>query len=402
MSFTKIENNLMKAVLTPTEFTILANLMRYGSRDSFCFVRHKTLASDALMSVSTVKRVLASLQEKGYIQIETRKHIGWSNIYHLLYPKVVMPPANADTAPGKTTPAEPARPPKIERPLPPALPTKAKEAPACTIDQAQFNGNTGTVAEQQSERVQPQQEKILPVQAIEVEAKMSPAQAQGSCGFERGVGRDELRYNKTVLIQRKTTTETEPKQSPKKSSGDVYCCCCKETSEKPVVDNGTPICPHCHDEKILNLKTLPVSISFFLQLIRIFGGDKVFLALDVTKIQYPDPSAVRNYEGLLIHLLKSGIIVGDKYHQEKEHRRRRSQLREQERQRLAQRQEQEKEEDLQDKAIEQIYASLPTEDKSALLDQARELVPAFVRSALQVEIKAKWLLGERLAGRGTE
>lgn len=388
MSFTKIENNLMKAVLTPTEFTILANLMRYGSRDSFCFVRHKTLASDALMSVSTVKRVLASLQEKGYIQIETRKHIGWSNIYHLLYPKVVMPPANADTAPGKTTPAEPAR--------PPVLPTKTKEAPACIIDQAQVNG---TVAEQQSERVQPQQGKILPVQAIEVEAKMSPAQAQGSCGFERGVGRDELQYNKTVLIQRKTTTETEPKQSPKKSSGDVYCCCCKETSEKPVVDNGTPICPHCHDEKVLNLKTLPVSISFFLQLIRIFGGDKVFLALDVTKIQYPDPSAVRNYEGLLIHLLKSGIIVGDRYHQEKELRRRRLQLREQERHRLALRQEQEKEEDLQNKAIDQAYASLPPEEKSTLLDQARELVPEFIRSNLQVEIKAKWLLGERLAGR---
>ena len=59
--------------LNMSERMLVISLCSYANKDGFCWPSHKELSRVSGGSVSTVKRLLKSLEDKGYITIEQRR-----------------------------------------------------------------------------------------------------------------------------------------------------------------------------------------------------------------------------------------------------------------------------------------------------------------------------------------
>lgn len=70
--FLKINKDLFKLKLNPTEILILAQIMEFNTNTGDCYVTDKQFADNFSVSESTIKREIKKLDEMGYIIRETK------------------------------------------------------------------------------------------------------------------------------------------------------------------------------------------------------------------------------------------------------------------------------------------------------------------------------------------
>lgn len=70
--FLKINKDLFKLGLNPTEILILAQVMEFQTNTGICFITDKQLAEQFGVSESTIKREIKNLEDFGYISRETK------------------------------------------------------------------------------------------------------------------------------------------------------------------------------------------------------------------------------------------------------------------------------------------------------------------------------------------
>lgn len=70
--FLKVDKELFKLGLNPTQILILAQVIEFNTNTGDCFISNEQLASMFGVSVSTIKRELDKLEALGYITRETK------------------------------------------------------------------------------------------------------------------------------------------------------------------------------------------------------------------------------------------------------------------------------------------------------------------------------------------
>lgn len=70
--FLKVDKDLFKLGLNPTQILILAQIMEFDTNTGDCFISDKTLADNFGVSESTIKREVKNLETLGYISRETK------------------------------------------------------------------------------------------------------------------------------------------------------------------------------------------------------------------------------------------------------------------------------------------------------------------------------------------
>ncbi len=147
-------------------------------------------------------------------------------------------------------------------------------------------------------------------------------------------------------------------------------------------------CPYCLSKLILNLSKIPLSKKTVLQILKSHEPDKVFLAIDLIRFQYRNTTEVKNYQRLLLGLLRKDIIMPDDY--VPFHERRTEEIKKK-------RKEKEKEDTkLKGKAEEKAYFeeaerrynSLMKEERDKLEKKVKESLPPILRS-IKGAVKAK-------------
>lgn len=69
--FLKVNKDLFKLGLNPTEILILAQIIEFNNNTGSCFISDKVLAENFGVSEKTISRTIKALEEKGYITRET-------------------------------------------------------------------------------------------------------------------------------------------------------------------------------------------------------------------------------------------------------------------------------------------------------------------------------------------
>lgn len=86
--FTQIPNDIFKVVETSYQLTIYAYLCyRYNRDCQYAFPSLRTIANDTHVSLSSVRRAIKILEEKGFIVIDKRKGKESANNYYIKYIK---------------------------------------------------------------------------------------------------------------------------------------------------------------------------------------------------------------------------------------------------------------------------------------------------------------------------
>ena len=70
--FLKVNKDLFKLGLNPTEILILAQIMEFNNNTGDCFISDKALAENFGVSESTIKREIKKLEEMGLIERDTK------------------------------------------------------------------------------------------------------------------------------------------------------------------------------------------------------------------------------------------------------------------------------------------------------------------------------------------
>ncbi len=70
--FLKVDKDLFKLGLNPTEILILAQVMEFNTNTGDCFISDKVLAENFGVSDKTISRTIKSLEEKGFIVRDTK------------------------------------------------------------------------------------------------------------------------------------------------------------------------------------------------------------------------------------------------------------------------------------------------------------------------------------------
>ena len=70
--FLKVNKDLFKLKLNPTEILILAQIMEFNTNTGSCFISDKVLAESFGVSEKTISRTIKALEDKGFITRETR------------------------------------------------------------------------------------------------------------------------------------------------------------------------------------------------------------------------------------------------------------------------------------------------------------------------------------------
>ena len=70
--FLKVNKDLFKLGLNPTEILILAQIMEFNTNTGDCFISDKALAENFGVSESTIKREIKKLEEMGLIARDTK------------------------------------------------------------------------------------------------------------------------------------------------------------------------------------------------------------------------------------------------------------------------------------------------------------------------------------------
>ena len=70
--FLKVNKDLFKLGLNPTQIFIVAQVMEYNNNTGDCFISDKTLAEMLNVSVSTISREMKKIEELGFISRSTK------------------------------------------------------------------------------------------------------------------------------------------------------------------------------------------------------------------------------------------------------------------------------------------------------------------------------------------
>lgn len=70
--FLKVNKDLFKLGLNPTEILVLAQVMEFDSNTGNCFISDKALAASFGVSEKTISRTIKALEDKGYITRDTK------------------------------------------------------------------------------------------------------------------------------------------------------------------------------------------------------------------------------------------------------------------------------------------------------------------------------------------
>lgn len=70
--FLKVDKDLFKLGLNPTEILLLAQIIEFDTNTGDCFMSNKVFAENLGVSESTIKRELDKLEEKGFITRDTK------------------------------------------------------------------------------------------------------------------------------------------------------------------------------------------------------------------------------------------------------------------------------------------------------------------------------------------
>jgi hypothetical protein len=96
-----VHSSLDDLGLSATEFRVFCHLARRGAKDEYCRPGHESIAKICKLEIKTVRKALASLEQRGMIRVESRP--GETNVY------VLMPPdawqTDDITSPRSTTPS---------------------------------------------------------------------------------------------------------------------------------------------------------------------------------------------------------------------------------------------------------------------------------------------------------
>jgi Helix-turn-helix domain len=79
-----VHSSLDDLGLSATEFRVFCHLARRGAKDEYCRPGHESIAKICKLEIKTVRKALASLEQRGMIRVESRP--GETNVY------VLMPP----------------------------------------------------------------------------------------------------------------------------------------------------------------------------------------------------------------------------------------------------------------------------------------------------------------------
>ena len=74
--FLKVNKDLFKLGLNPTEILILAQIMEFDTNTGSCFISDKALAEQFGVSEKTISRTIKALEEKGFIVRDTKSAKG--------------------------------------------------------------------------------------------------------------------------------------------------------------------------------------------------------------------------------------------------------------------------------------------------------------------------------------
>ena len=81
--FLKINKDLFKLKLNPTEILVLAQVMEFNTNTNDCFISNKVLSEQFGVSESTIKRALDNLSNRGFIARDT-KNVKGGKVRHML------------------------------------------------------------------------------------------------------------------------------------------------------------------------------------------------------------------------------------------------------------------------------------------------------------------------------
>ena len=74
--FLKVNKDLFKLGLNPTEILVLAQILEYNTNTGDCFISDKAMAEAFGVSDKTISRTMGALEEKGYITRDTKSTKG--------------------------------------------------------------------------------------------------------------------------------------------------------------------------------------------------------------------------------------------------------------------------------------------------------------------------------------
>jgi hypothetical protein len=98
-----VHSSLDDLGLSATEFRVFCHLARRGAKDEYCRPGHESIAKICKLEIKTVRKALASLEQRGLIRVESRP--GETNVYVLMPPDAWRSDENA--TPNPSTPTNP-------------------------------------------------------------------------------------------------------------------------------------------------------------------------------------------------------------------------------------------------------------------------------------------------------
>ncbi len=147
-------------------------------------------------------------------------------------------------------------------------------------------------------------------------------------------------------------------------------------------------CPYCLSKLILNLSEIPLSKKTVLQILKSHEPDKVFLTIDLIRFQYRDTTEVKNYQRLLLGLLRKDIIMPDDYVPFHERRTWEIKKKRKEKEKEDTKLKRKAEEKAYFEEAERRYNSLMKEERDKLEKKVKESLPPILRS-IKGAVKAK-------------
>ena len=87
--FLKVNKDLFKLGLNPTEILILAQVMEFNNNTGDCFISDKQLAENYGVSEKTISRTIKGLEDKGFLTRDTRNVKGGKQRHMLVNQKKI-------------------------------------------------------------------------------------------------------------------------------------------------------------------------------------------------------------------------------------------------------------------------------------------------------------------------
>lgn|GEM_PF-4139239 len=176
--------------------------------------------------------------------------------------------------------------------------------------------------------------------------------------------------------------------SSKNTQLPFVCCSCKENiAEITRLLDGDEIeyegCPICHSDLIINASRSNINAPSLLNLLNKHDPIEVFKAVDVINHKLRAGESISNFTGLLMHMLRHGIVFPESYITPSERRKRDAYLKMLKEKEEAEKKKAEAEYLAKRLEAEKRYNALNQREREALRDQAKAELPAVLQGFRQ-------------------